>query len=132
MALRNDFAPQVIAYWLMSRAMASCAADLISAGAGKSGNPCARLTALCAMASRVISRITDSVKRDAFSLKIPRAACASAFCICELEEGTGAGVVTTTLERPSGGAGASALAAEHIRADADRRPPHLPTSSRPA
>src|SRR5450759_4758608 len=42
--------------------MASCAAVLISPGAAKSGKPCARLMALCRMASRVISRITDSVK----------------------------------------------------------------------
>src|SRR5580658_6412092 len=45
----------------MSAATASCAARLISAGAGKSGKPCERLTALFAMARRVISRITDSV-----------------------------------------------------------------------
>src|SRR5216683_8223697 len=42
--------------------MASCAARLISAGAGKSGKPCDRLTAPCSIAWRVISRITDSVK----------------------------------------------------------------------
>src|SRR5580700_2079233 len=60
-ALRRDFAPQVIAYWLMSAAIASCAARLISAGAGKSGKPCERLTALCCRARRVISRMTDSV-----------------------------------------------------------------------
>src|SRR5437762_4219108 len=46
----------------MSAAIASCAARLISAGAGKSGNPCARLTASYIIAFRVISRITDSVK----------------------------------------------------------------------
>src|SRR5271156_4364865 len=45
----------------MSAAMASCAARFISAGAGKSGKPCERLTALCCRARRVISRITDSV-----------------------------------------------------------------------
>src|SRR5579885_3908366 len=61
MALRSDREPQVIAYWLMSRAIASAAASLSTAGAGKSGNPCARLMAPCCMASRVISRITDSV-----------------------------------------------------------------------
>src|ERR1700722_16092684 len=66
MALRRDFAPHVMAYWLMSAEMASCAARLISAGAGKSGKPCERFTALCRSASRVISRITDSVKRSAF------------------------------------------------------------------
>src|SRR5438093_8080820 len=41
---------------------ASCADSLISRGAGKSGNPCARLTAPYCIAWRVISRITDSVK----------------------------------------------------------------------
>src|SRR5689334_8077236 len=46
----------------MSAAIASCAARLISAGAGKSGKPCARLTASYIIAFRVISRITDSVK----------------------------------------------------------------------
>src|SRR5579863_2044614 len=67
MASRNFFAPQVMAYWLMSAAMACCAADLISAGAGKSGKPCERFTAPCFSARRVISRITDSVKRSAFA-----------------------------------------------------------------
>jgi hypothetical protein len=38
----------------------------MSSGAGKSGKPCERLTAPCLSASRVISRITDSVKRAAF------------------------------------------------------------------
>src|SRR2546421_5415025 len=37
MASRKSFAPQVIAYWFKSSAIASCAARLISAGAGKSG-----------------------------------------------------------------------------------------------
>ena len=36
-----------------------------AAGAAKSGKPCARFTAPLATASRVISRITDSVKDDA-------------------------------------------------------------------
>src|SRR5271165_2558476 len=49
----------------MSAAMASCAARLISAGAGKSGKPCERLTAPCCNARRVISRITDSVNCSA-------------------------------------------------------------------
>src|SRR5208283_1224244 len=44
-----------------------CAARLISAGAEKSGNPCARLTALYCIACRVISRITDSVKCSTLS-----------------------------------------------------------------
>jgi hypothetical protein len=39
---------------------------LISSGAGKSGNPCERLTASWRCASRVISRITDSVNWAAF------------------------------------------------------------------
>src|SRR5271169_255587 len=47
--------------------MASCAARLISAGAEKSGNPCARLTASYCIACRVISRITDSVKCSTLS-----------------------------------------------------------------
>src|SRR5579863_539190 len=49
----------------MSASMASCAARLICAGAGKSGKPCERLTALWRMARRVISRITDSVNCSA-------------------------------------------------------------------
>src|SRR5690348_14636078 len=50
----------------MSAAMACCAAALISAGAEKSGKPCDRFTAPCFSASRVISRMTDSVNRSAF------------------------------------------------------------------
>src|ERR1700723_3209233 len=65
-ASRSFFAPQVIAYWLTSAEIASCAARLIAAGAGKSGKPCERLTAPWRRARRVISRITDSVKRSAF------------------------------------------------------------------
>src|SRR5690348_3906775 len=53
--------------------MAARAASFTSAGAGKSGNPCARLTALYCSARRVISRITDSVKYSAFSESINRA-----------------------------------------------------------
>ena len=45
--------------------MAAHAASLISDGAGKSGKPCERLTAPCCCASRVISRMTDSVNRSA-------------------------------------------------------------------
>src|SRR5262245_58911764 len=45
----------------MSSEMAWRAASLISSGAAKSGKPCDKLTALCFIASRVISRITDSV-----------------------------------------------------------------------
>src|ERR1700747_786025 len=47
--------------------MAARAASLTSGGAGKSGNPCARLTASYCNARRVISRMTDSVKYSAFS-----------------------------------------------------------------
>src|SRR5277367_89684 len=67
MASRSGFAPQVMAYWLMSSAMACRAASLISAGAAKSGKPCDRLTALCFCASRVISRMTDSVNCSALA-----------------------------------------------------------------
>jgi hypothetical protein len=62
MASRSGFAPQVMAYWLKSAAMASAAARFSASGAGKSGKPYARLTALCLRATRVISRMTDSVK----------------------------------------------------------------------
>src|SRR5437762_8432316 len=66
MASRNGLAPHVIAYWLMSASIARLAASLISSGAAKSGKPCARLIALCLIASRVMSRMTDSVKLAAF------------------------------------------------------------------
>src|SRR5579863_1133068 len=46
--------------------MAEIAACFTSAGAAKSGNPCARLIAPCSRARRVISRITDSVNCPAF------------------------------------------------------------------
>src|ERR1700733_14394601 len=49
--------------------MATRAACLISAGAAKSGNPCARFTAPYSIACRVISRITDSVKCETLSLR---------------------------------------------------------------
>src|SRR5579862_1724667 len=68
-AFRRFFAPQVIAYWFTSAATACCAACLISGGAEKSGNPCARFTAPCSIACRVISRITDSVKCPTLSLR---------------------------------------------------------------
>src|SRR5439155_24152930 len=61
-ASRNGLAPQVMLYWLMSAAMASEAARFRTSGAGKSGKPCARLVAPESSASRVISRMTDSVK----------------------------------------------------------------------
>src|SRR6266496_469071 len=62
-ASRKSFAPQVIAYWLTLSAMACIATRLMSSGAAKSGKPCERLTAPYFIASRVISRITDSVNR---------------------------------------------------------------------
>src|SRR5215208_6779153 len=65
-ALRKSFAPQVIAYWLMSWSIASFALRLMSSGAEKSGKPCDRFTAPYFNASRVISRMTDSVNRLAF------------------------------------------------------------------
>src|SRR6266536_1953852 len=43
--------------------MAFIATCLMSSGAAKSGKPCERFTAPCLSASRVISRMTDSVKR---------------------------------------------------------------------
>ena len=48
-------------------AIATAAASLSAAGAGKSGNPWARLIAPCACATRVISRIADSANDDAFA-----------------------------------------------------------------
>src|ERR1051325_12237531 len=50
----------------MSSAIACVATRLMSSGAAKSGKPWDKLTAPCFRASRVISRITDSVKRLAF------------------------------------------------------------------
>src|ERR1700679_2193903 len=57
--------------------MAARAASFTSAGAGKSGKPCARLTALYSRARRFISRITDSVNFSALVEIMLRAACAS-------------------------------------------------------
>src|ERR1051325_11157737 len=68
MASRSGFAPHVIAYWLMSASIARLAASLISAGAAKSGKPCARLVALCLSARRVMSRMTLSVNDAALLL----------------------------------------------------------------
>src|SRR5438034_1856301 len=50
----------------MSALMAAHAASLTAAGAGKSGNPCDRLTPPYMWLSRVISRMTDSVNCVAF------------------------------------------------------------------
>src|SRR6478672_10112672 len=60
-----------IAYWLTSAKIASAAACLSSSGAGKSGKPWARLTAPWAIARRFISRMTDSVNREALALMRP-------------------------------------------------------------
>src|SRR5438874_3632106 len=60
-ASRSRLAPQVIAYWFTSSAMAHAAASFKTSGAAKFGNPCARLMAPCSLASRVMPRITDSV-----------------------------------------------------------------------
>src|ERR1035438_3740496 len=51
-----------MAYWFTSARMAATAASLSSSGAGKLGKPWARLMAPCSLASRVIPRMTDSVK----------------------------------------------------------------------
>src|SRR5664279_5300338 len=59
----------------MSSEMAWRAASLISSGAAKSGKPCERLTALCFMAKRVISRMTDSVNCSALAESMRRAIC---------------------------------------------------------
>src|SRR5690349_20502753 len=60
-AMRSAELPQVTAYWLMLPWIAAHAASFIGSGIGKSGKPCARLTASCWLAMRVISRMTDSV-----------------------------------------------------------------------
>src|SRR5262249_16627517 len=51
----------------MSSEMAWRAASLMSPGAAKSGKPCDRFTASYFIASRVISRITDSVNCSALA-----------------------------------------------------------------
>src|SRR5215475_11170677 len=56
----------------MSSEMAWRAASLMSSGAAKSGKPCDRFTALYFIASRVISRITDSVNCSALAEIIRR------------------------------------------------------------
>src|SRR5439155_27241742 len=68
MASRRFFAPQVIAYGFMSHAVACCADSLISRGAGKSGNPCARLTAPYCIAWPVISGVPEPVKGGGLAL----------------------------------------------------------------
>src|SRR5687767_3189523 len=62
MARRRDGVPHVIAYWWKSPSMARCAASRSSFGGAKFGMPWARLTPPCWFTTRVISRMTDSVK----------------------------------------------------------------------
>src|SRR5215467_15468626 len=62
MARRSRGAPQVIAYWWKSPSSARWAASTSSRGGGKLGMPWARLMPSCSLLTRVISRITDSVK----------------------------------------------------------------------
>src|SRR2546428_5308583 len=70
-ALRSCGAPHVVAYWLKPARRAWAAASRMRGSGSKSGNPCAKLTALSgpcrARLRRVISRMTDSVKLCAFS-----------------------------------------------------------------
>src|SRR3979411_1376680 len=76
-ALRSCGAPHVVAYWLKPSCSAFAAASRMRASVLKSGKPWAELTALLALSwrlSRVISRMTDSVKLCAFSERrsVPR------------------------------------------------------------
>src|ERR1700682_5508737 len=70
-ALRSCGAPHVVAYWLKPSRSALAAASRMRSSVLKSGNPWAKFTALSAPLScrfsRVISRMTDSVKLCAFS-----------------------------------------------------------------
>src|SRR6266481_1549878 len=72
-AWRSCGAPHVVAYWLNPSLSASAAASRIRGSVAKSGKPWAKLIArsapLRARFSRVISRMTDSVKLWAFSDK---------------------------------------------------------------
>src|SRR5207253_3524458 len=61
-AFRSRAAPQEMAYWLTSSRIARAAESFRTSGQGKLGKPCERLMAPCSLASRVIPRITDSVK----------------------------------------------------------------------
>src|SRR5438552_12267151 len=61
-ASRSRLAPQVIAYWLTLSRIARIAASFRTSGQGKLGNPWAKLMAPCSLASRVMPRMTDSVK----------------------------------------------------------------------
>src|SRR3954469_9629269 len=72
MATRKSCAPHVTAYWFTLSLIAAAAARFKSAGAGKFGNPCERLTAPALTAPGVISRTTDSVNGPAFCETRPR------------------------------------------------------------
>src|SRR5262249_7282538 len=61
-ACRSGAAPQVTAYWLNPSRIAWHAASFTSSGGSNSGSPWPRLIAPCRWASRVVSRMTDSVK----------------------------------------------------------------------
>src|SRR6476620_7819563 len=80
-AMRSAELPQVTAYWFTLPWIAAHAASFIGSGIGKSGNPCARFTASCWFAMRVISRMTDSVKvcvRRAASMRYRLRLCSEA------------------------------------------------------
>src|SRR6185437_12756291 len=99
-ARRKSRAPHVMEYWLMSSAMACCAAALISSGAEKSGKPCARLTAPSSMACRDISLITDSVNCWTFWLiRIVTMICASSLIAKRLDHGGHILVAIALLDR---------------------------------
>jgi len=76
-AWRSAGAPQVVAYWWWAppAVSAAWAARTISGGGSKSGKPCAKLIARSgpcrARLTRVISRMTDSVKLLALALSPP-------------------------------------------------------------
>src|SRR5207253_4826745 len=91
-ASRSRLAPQVMAYWFTSSRMARAAASFSTSGQGKLGNPCARLIAPCSFASRVMPRITDSVKpwvRRAVCIATLKLAAVRVFCLedCRTDEG---------------------------------------------
>src|SRR3990172_3673821 len=62
MARRRRGVPQVIAYWWKSPSMARWAASSSSRGGAKFGTPGGGLPPPCWLTTRVISRMTDSVK----------------------------------------------------------------------
>jgi hypothetical protein len=61
-ASRKFGAPQVMAYWWGPGLLTRSRALQIAAGGSKSGKPWERLIAPCALATRVIILMTDSVK----------------------------------------------------------------------